>query len=90
MLGGTKLPLYLGCIHALIVLVVARLHQGWCKGSRPALPIHYTTVVLHCSFPYAVYTPPIKAYIYIIPRWPPLDLGVLSLYWLGYKNSWLQ
>ena len=26
---------------------------GECKGSRPALPVHHTTVVLHRSYPAA-------------------------------------
>ena len=30
---------------------------GECKGSRPALPIHHTTVVLHRSYPAVVYMP---------------------------------
>ena len=36
---------------------------GECKGSCPALPVHHKTVVLHYSYPNAVYTPPIETYI---------------------------
>ena len=32
---------------------------GECKGSRPALPVHHTTVVLHHSYPAAVHMPTI-------------------------------
>ena len=30
---------------------------GECKGLRPALPVHHTTVVLHRSFPAAMHMP---------------------------------
>ena len=35
---------------------------GECKGSRPALPIHHTTVVLRCSYPAAVHRPSTGVY----------------------------
>ena len=38
---------------------------GECKGSRPALPIHHTTVVLRCSYPAAVHRPSTGVYIYL-------------------------
>ena len=39
--------------------------DGCCKGSRPALPIHHTTVVLRCSYPAAVHRPSTGVYIYL-------------------------
>ena len=36
-----------------------------CKVSRPALPIHHTMVVLHCSYPAAVHRPSTGVYIYL-------------------------
>ena len=39
--------------------------QCVCKGSRPALPIHHTTVVLRCSYPAAVHRPSTGVYIYL-------------------------
>ena len=30
---------------------------GECKGLRPALPVHHTTVVLHRSYPAAMHMP---------------------------------
>ena len=38
---------------------------GECKGSRPALPFHHTTVVLRCSYPAAVHRPSTGVYIYL-------------------------
>ena len=38
---------------------------GECKGSRPALPFHHTTVVLRCSYPAAVHRPSTEVYIYL-------------------------
>ena len=38
---------------------------GECKGLRPALPIHHTTVVLRCSYPAAVHRPSAEVYIYL-------------------------
>ena len=35
-----------------------------CKGLRPALPVHHTTVVLHHSYPAAVHMPSTSVYIY--------------------------
>ena len=36
-----------------------------CKGSRPALHIYHTTVVLHPSGPAAVHTPSIGVYTFL-------------------------
>ena len=38
---------------------------GECKGSRPALPVHHKTVVLHRSYPAAVHMPSIGVYMYL-------------------------
>ena len=56
-----------------LVVGMYRLEPNWwvqsgageCKGSRPALPIHHTTVVLHCSYPAAVHRPSTEVYIYL-------------------------
>ena len=39
--------------------------RGGCKGSRPTLPVHHTTVVLHRSYTAAVYMPSIGVYRYL-------------------------
>ena len=39
--------------------------MGEYNGSRHALPIHHTTVVLHRSYPVAVHMPSIGVYIYL-------------------------
>ena len=56
-----------------LLLGMCRLEPNWwvqsgageCKGSRPALPIHHTTVVLHCSYHAVVYRPSTGVYIYL-------------------------
>ena len=50
---------------------------GECKGSRPTLPVHHTTVVLHRSYPAAMHGRPYR-YTYI-PSRPPLVWGYYQL-----------
>ena len=57
--GSMGVPLRIGGV---LPVVMYRLVPNWwvqsgaggCKGSRPALPVHHTTVVLHCSYPAVV------------------------------------
>ena len=49
----------------------------YCKGSRPTLPAHHTTVVLHRSYPAAMHGRPYR-YTYI-PSRPPLVWGYYHL-----------
>ena len=67
--GSMGVPLGAGGV---LLLGMYRLEPNWwvqsgageCKGSRPALPVHHTTVVLHRSYPAAVHMPFIGVYIY--------------------------
>ena len=67
--GSVAVPLGVGGI---LLLGMYRLEPNWwvqsgageCKGSRPTLPIHRTTVVLHRSYPAAMHMPSIEVYIY--------------------------
>ena len=68
--GSKGVPLEAGGV---LLLGMYRLEPNWwvqsgvreCKGSRPALPVHYTTVVLHRSCPAVVHMPSIGVYIYL-------------------------
>ena len=67
--GSMGVPLGVGGI---LLSGMYRLEPNWrvqsgvgkCKGLRPALPIYYTTVLLHLSYSAAVHMPSI-GYIYI-------------------------
>ena len=65
--GSMGVPLGVGGV---LLLGMYRLKPNWwaqssaeCKGLRPALPIHHTTVVLHRSYHVAVHMPSM-GYIY--------------------------
>ena len=68
--GSMRVPL--GAVGVLL-LGMNRLEPNWwvhsgageCKGSRPALPVHYTTVVLHRRYPAVVHMLSIGVYIYL-------------------------
>ena len=57
----------------LLLLGMYRLEPNWwvqsgageCQGSRPALPVRYTTVVPHHSYPDVVHMPSIGIHIYL-------------------------
>ena len=62
---------------------------GECKGSRPTLPVHHKTVVLHRSYPAAMHGRPYR-YTYI-PSRPPLVWGYYhQLAGVQLNKVWLR
>ena len=60
--GSVGVPLELGGVlpvgmYRLVPKWWVQSGAGECKGLRPALPVHHTTVVLHRSYPAAVHMP---------------------------------
>ena len=80
--GSMGVPLGVGGV---LLWACIRLVPNWwvqsgaweCKGSRPTLPVHHTTVVLHRSYPAAMHGRPYR-YTYI-PSRPPLVWGYYQL-----------